>query len=542
LSKRLRDYNVGHCPRVHYPTQKTGAKLLASPVSPQGCPLFKTGTVPWAQVRWITLTINGLRRGRSYTETESRDVAGRRNRASSLIFRAACGSRRVLVSEMTIRHDEVADEGEVWVPQGDEECTALRRHLDQVLAGQSFISSRRCPNFLRYVVNETLEGRGDQLKERTVGIELFGREPDYDTNLDHIVRSTATEVRKRLNLYYQENGRNSEIRIDLPQRTYTPLFRRGAEPRRDGNAGLSESEAKPVTRRWTKYAALAAVALFLAGAAVGRFTAPLGKVSAKTERQLPPSLINVLTPKEGQRINAVIGDAVLQMLNTGIAGNFVSLDDYVSGRFLEADSWIAYHPSAQDWKTLQGVGQHEMVLTSRIFQSVPPAQVSVKRPNGFTNRDLQRDNALLIGGPRVNPWVQMFEDNLNFRTDVRAGSRVAEIRNIVPHPGEQDIYSTVPALARRPSRFFGHIAYFPATSSHARVLIVNGPRSGTYTALCFATDPAGLTAILQLFGVKRLDQLPPFEVLLESTGSSDAIAETKIIAFRRGLETPGQKK
>jgi hypothetical protein len=449
------------------------------------------------------------------------------------------------VSEMTIRHDEVADEGEVWVPQGDEECTALRRHLDQVLAGQSFISSRRCPNFLRYVVNETLEGRGDQLKERTVGIELFGREPDYDTNLDHIVRSTATEVRKRLNLYYQENGRNSEIRIDLPQRTYTPLFRRGAEPRRDGNAGLSESEAKPVTRRWTKYAALAAIALFLAGAAVGRFTAPLGKVSAKTERQLPPSLINVLTPKEGQRLKVVIADAALIGLDLQIPGYFVSLNNYTDGQSLQAAAHPGAGLSVPDWRDVQGVYQHEMRLISRVYQSMPPALLSIRTPSEISIRDLQQENTLLMGGPRVNPWVQLFEDKMNFRTEMTSKSYIAQIRNVARRGGEESVYldSDVPGGASLPGRFYGHIAYFPATSTHARLIILSGPHAvGTYDALCFATDPAALARIEQLLKVDRLDQLPPFEVLLEFAGSMDTVAASKIVAFRRGSQPPDEKK
>ena len=86
--------------------------------------------------------------------------------------------------------------------------------------------------------NTPSPGNVDQLKERTLGIEVFGRELDYDTNIDHIVRSTAGEIRKRIAQYYHEPGHESEIRIDLPSGSYVPEFHwpppqlRSREPQR----------------------------------------------------------------------------------------------------------------------------------------------------------------------------------------------------------------------------------------------------------------------------------------------------------------------
>jgi hypothetical protein len=67
--------------------------------------------------------------------------------------------------------------------------------MEKVLASNQFCNSRRYPALLRYVVDQALSGNGDQIKERTVGIEVFGRPPDYDTNTDTVVRYTAGEVR-----------------------------------------------------------------------------------------------------------------------------------------------------------------------------------------------------------------------------------------------------------------------------------------------------------------------------------------------------------
>jgi hypothetical protein len=77
---------------------------------------------------------------------------------------------------------------------------------------------------LRYVVERTIEGHAGELKERTLGMEVFGRDPDYDTNLDPVVRTSAAEIRKRLAQYYQDPNHESEFRIDLPTGSYFAKF------------------------------------------------------------------------------------------------------------------------------------------------------------------------------------------------------------------------------------------------------------------------------------------------------------------------------
>ena len=92
--------------------------------------------------------------------------------------------------------------------------------LEEVLASPHFCNSKRYPALLRYVVEQTLLGHGDEIKERTVGIDVFGRAPDYDTNLDTIVRYTVGEVRRRLALHYHEI--EAQIQISLTARSLPP--------------------------------------------------------------------------------------------------------------------------------------------------------------------------------------------------------------------------------------------------------------------------------------------------------------------------------
>ena len=96
--------------------------------------------------------------------------------------------------------------------------------LGRVLASHEFRSSRRCQDFLQYVVDHTLSGRADLLKERTIGVEVFARPTSYDPSEDATVRVKAGEVRKRLGLYYSDQGAHDPVRIELPSGTYVPEF------------------------------------------------------------------------------------------------------------------------------------------------------------------------------------------------------------------------------------------------------------------------------------------------------------------------------
>jgi len=100
----------------------------------------------------------------------------------------------------------------------------IRAQLDRILASAHFRNSRRCQALLQHVVAAATESRFDALKERVVGCEVFGREPDYDTNEDAVVRNAAAEVRKRLAQYYLESSHDEELRISLPPGSYLPEF------------------------------------------------------------------------------------------------------------------------------------------------------------------------------------------------------------------------------------------------------------------------------------------------------------------------------
>ena len=117
----------------------------------------------------------------------------------------------------------------VGISETEVERTAVQAQLERILAHPLFKNSRRYPNLLRYVVERTLDGHPGELKERTLGIEVFARDPNYDTNLDPVVRTTAAEIRKRLAQYFQEPGHDSEPRIELPLGSYAARFHAPSE-------------------------------------------------------------------------------------------------------------------------------------------------------------------------------------------------------------------------------------------------------------------------------------------------------------------------
>jgi len=151
----------------------------------------------------------------------------------------------------------------------------VREELARILNSQEFRSSHRSKEFLTYVVENTLAGHGDMLKERTIGIDVYGRPASYDPADDATVRVKAGEVRKRLDRYYVSEGRADRLRVELPAGTYTPVFRRFeiAEPAAQpvAVAPALPPALEPARRFWIY---LAAAAIVLAAAGIGFLVRP----------------------------------------------------------------------------------------------------------------------------------------------------------------------------------------------------------------------------------------------------------------------------
>lgn len=153
----------------------------------------------------------------------------------------------------------------------------VRAELDRLLASKGFATAGRLSKLLRYTVDKTLAGETDQLKEYSVGIEVFERDEKYDPRLDSIVRVEAGRLRTKLDEYYNGEGTGSPVRISLPRGGYSAQFQ--SAPAREGSgepgrdlAGAAVGREGGPHRSWATiplgvglFCAIAAMVVWLGG-------------------------------------------------------------------------------------------------------------------------------------------------------------------------------------------------------------------------------------------------------------------------------------
>ena len=132
----------------------------------------------------------------------------------------------------------------------------VRHQLDRLLASTGFANAGRMSRFLKFVVEKTLAGEGERLKEYVIGIEVFDRDASYDPRLDSIVRVEAARLRAKLAEYYAGQGRSDPVVLSLPKGGYAPIvtLTSGAPvvngaPRANGAAALAAAPLDPPPRR-----------------------------------------------------------------------------------------------------------------------------------------------------------------------------------------------------------------------------------------------------------------------------------------------------
>src|ERR1700693_3858350 len=139
------------------------------------------------------------------------------------------------------------------------DVAAARRQLNRVLASNGFSRNERLTRFLRFVVEQHLEGTNAEIKESVIAVEVFGRGTDHDPKQNSIVRNEAARLRARLNEYYVGDGKNDALVIELPKGGYAPLFRQPAVEPTTSSLGPGINSPPPGKRPWL-LVALAGVA------------------------------------------------------------------------------------------------------------------------------------------------------------------------------------------------------------------------------------------------------------------------------------------
>lgn len=155
------------------------------------------------------------------------------------------------------------------------EADAVRAQLERILASRGFVTAGRQSRLLRHIVERTLAGQADQLKEYSVGMEVFDRDDKYDPRIDSIVRVEAGRLRSRLDEYYAADGAGDAVRISLPRGAYVAQFE-SHTPKAAAEAPPAVAvPPQPAERRWAVWA-LSAVAIGV----VAGITAWVGRPSA----------------------------------------------------------------------------------------------------------------------------------------------------------------------------------------------------------------------------------------------------------------------
>ena len=141
-------------------------------------------------------------------------------------------------------------------PLSPQQRARVLEELQAILSSDTFSSSKRGQQFLQYIVEESLAGRGHLLKERSIGVDLFSRSPSYDTGNDSVVRVAAGDVRQRLKQYQEHEGASRTVFIDLPLGSYMPEYTFAT--------GVASRRLTVRVPMWLRLAVVAAVVL-LAG-------------------------------------------------------------------------------------------------------------------------------------------------------------------------------------------------------------------------------------------------------------------------------------
>jgi hypothetical protein len=397
---------------------------------------------------------------------------------------------------------------------------ALREHLREVLESPAFRGSRRCQQFLRHIVEKATGSRHEDLKERTLGVELFGRSPAYDTGEDAIVRVTASDVRKRLHQFYAETS--STIRIEIPSGSYAPEFRKVAETAAPPPAPTVPAapvheplvlKVQPARRRMgrtMRYGIATAVLLALL-LCVWLWTRH-GRLSPR----------NVLPWSDlfhhDRSIQVICADPDISMVQS-LLGYQISLSEYANRQYIRQIDSVG--PDLQ--RALRGLrGADVPIVDAGIALNISSlAGPSAGRLKVHAARSLQLadiktdDDFIFLGSPHSNPWTALFQDQIDFDFVYDANLPGEVIRNKHPRKDELSIYAPT-ARGGDTGQAYAVMAFIGNPSQAGHVLLLAGTDAeGTEAAGKIASNVVQLAGTLQKCGIDPAGPPVRFELLLQ---------------------------
>lgn len=380
--------------------------------------------------------------------------------------------------------------------------------VQRVVQSKKFTQAARLSSFLLYVSRKALEGKPEEATEQQVGIHVFARQPGYNPADDNIVRSTARQLRERLALYYQEEGQQDAIKIQLARGSYVPSFCEERE---------TAVPSPPVSSKywfWAWPIALLAIAA-------------LGWVLLRPQ----PDPLWALLLDSPRALLLVPGDSGT-VLRQNLSGEAIHVAEYAASQFAAPSSRLADAALIDDVGSRRYTSFSDLKFTARLamLPHLHRERFSIRFARDLHVDDLKGANLILVGSPQGNPWVELFQKDLNFQIVSDEPARKLTVRNRQPLPGEAQDFTY---SANDPSRrAYALLALTRNLDNTGYALLVQGTTvAGIEAATDFLFHEASMRPILDE-AQRGAKGLRGFEVLLETGNIAASGVGTTIRAKR----------
>lgn len=439
------------------------------------------------------------------------------------------------------------------ITRGEREALIRRISTSQV-----FRRAVRLREFLLFLNNRDAEDFAEPLREGDIGHAVFQRAVGYDTVIDNIVRVSATDLRKRLALYFSTEGANEVLGVEIPRGIYELRFfprnsvqtaERDASNERVDQltereleaeaAHLTELDTDPeaLATTWTFRWGWPVLSLSLLALCVGLYLH-----DRSLSRRLEPWRLAPATKalwadffSNGLDTDIVVGDTSLTTIEL-IEHQDVSLRSYVDKDYLHVSGNI--NPdNAQlitELATRKNGSIGDFLVARRLIQLNPTKLgVHVRFARDYYTEALKLNNVVLIGSRVSDPWVELFENRMNFRIAPNSAHEVLEVHNSAPQQGEKTVYAVSPESSGVKAEGYSIVAFQPNLNRTGHVLILEGTDSqATRAAGEFVVNEKFLGGFLKEHGIPVDRPLPPFEVLLHSQQLTGTPFRSEVVAFR----------
>jgi len=424
-----------------------------------------------------------------------------------------------------------------------------RALIDRIAASAQFKRSVRLRDFLLYVGGQSLKDGCPDIHEQEIGAKVFGKPLAYDRGQDNIVRVSATELRKRIELYFASEGAHETLILEIPRGGYKPIFHRRSPELQSGAAVPAEifqsgtaahqsiAAARPVRERRIRHLHLVwttlCVALVLGYLPLFQQNRTMHKLLYTWEDKPAVSALWKDFVKPSQQTDIVLPDASLS-IREELTGHPVPLAAYIDREYVKETESLPVSKDRRD--DLIDIYSHNLVAfgdfraAQRILALSPVgSSLHLTLSRFFQAESVKTDNLILIGGKKANPWVYLFDDQMTFSLDYEDTTGLGYVANRHPHPGEAASYTP---SSQYPNGFVGYsvVAYLPNPSHSGNVIIITGTDSdATSAAAEFLTSEEQLGKFRKTIDAERF---PYFEVLLKTSRLSGTSLSSEIVAYR----------